>query len=225
MHLEAHAGLGWLIGCLVPGSDRRLRAWCVGAAVLPDVDAVTYLLGEQAYATWHHTFGHNLFLGVLLGLAAGLHGARGRDARRGALVGACAAACFATHLLTDMRLSAYPVHLFWPTGWGDARGQEFTPNWGLGHPLNTALVYASAGVAALLAPWRGVTPLELLSPRLDRIVLAAFRRRPLRCAACARATNLPCDRCQAPVCLRHGRVDLRFRIACPACVPVRAAAE
>lgn len=222
MHLEAHAGLGWLIGCLAPGSDRRLRAWCVGAAVLPDVDAAAYLWGEQAYATYHHTFGHNLFLGALVLVAAGLHGARGRSWRRGALVGGLAAICFLSHLLTDMRLSAYPVHLLWPL---DPRGFEFRPNWGLAHWLNTALVYASMVVALALAPLRGVTPLELISPRLDRIVLSAFRRRPLRCATCEKATNLGCDACQAPTCLRHGQVDLRFRIRCPACVPIPASSR
>ena len=70
MHLEAHAGLGWAIGVLAPGSDRRLRNWCVSAAVLPDVDALTYVLGDVAYGRWHHTFGHNVFLGALFALGS-----------------------------------------------------------------------------------------------------------------------------------------------------------
>jgi len=48
VHLEAHAGLGWAVGVLAPGSDRRLRNCCVAAAVLPDVDAVAYLWGPEA---------------------------------------------------------------------------------------------------------------------------------------------------------------------------------
>ena len=50
MHSEAHAGVGWLLGVLAPKSDRRLRARAVGAAVIPDIDAVAYLGGYEAYS-------------------------------------------------------------------------------------------------------------------------------------------------------------------------------
>ena len=38
MHFEAHAGLGWTIGTLAGAGERRLRNWCVAAAVAPDLN-------------------------------------------------------------------------------------------------------------------------------------------------------------------------------------------
>jgi hypothetical protein len=97
VHLEAHAGLGWLVGVATPASDHRLRNWCLAASVLPDVDAVTYLWGPEAYGRYHHTFGHNVFLGAALAGLAGWHH-RDRPVARRALAGALVALCFALHL-------------------------------------------------------------------------------------------------------------------------------
>ena len=49
MHFTAHAGVGWTIGVLAPGSDRRLRACCLGAAIIPDIDALPFVFGPDAY--------------------------------------------------------------------------------------------------------------------------------------------------------------------------------
>lgn len=215
MHLEAHAGLGWLVGLATPGSDRRLRGWCVAAAVLPDVDAVSYFAGEVAYGRWHHTFGHNLALGAaLLAFAAWRWRDRGRG--RAALASAAVLVSFLLHLLTDMKLSAYPVHLLWPFV---ATGYEFDMNYGIGAPINRALAYAGALSFFVLAPLRGVTGLELLSVELDRRFLNAFRRKPLTCAfeGCARRTNETCHGCGAPRCQRHAKLARGFRVACGGC--------
>jgi hypothetical protein len=213
LHLEAHAGLGWTIGALLPSGDRRLRNWCLAAAVLPDADAVSFLFGPVAYGRWHHTFGHNVFLGLAcVALAASHH--RRRGARRAALAGALVAVCFASHLLADAKLSAYTVKPFWPVSSAE---YEFTPNLALAAPINTYLVYASFATALGLALWRKRTPLDVVSPRLDRMVVQAFRRRDLACRACGRACNARCDGCGAPTCLRHARVGPRLLVNCPGC--------
>jgi inner membrane protein len=208
MHLESHAGLGWALGVLTPGADRRLRAWAVVAAIVPDIDAAAYLFGDEAYMNYHHTFGHNVFLGVSLALVAGWHHPKHLLA---ALVTAVA---FASHILTDMKLSAYPVVLFWPASRSE---YEFTPNLGLGAPINTWLVYLSGVLAVLLAVVKDVSPLELISPRLDRIVKNVFKKKTLSCASCEKKCNEVCDGCAKPVCSRHGKVSVRFKITCPAC--------
>ncbi len=207
MHFEAHAGLGWALGVLAPGSDRRLRAWVTLAAVLPDIDAAAYFWGDVAYTNYHHTFGHNVFLGALVAGAAAAH-----HPRR-ILAGAVTALSFGLHLVTDMKLSAYPVALFWPRS---DRWYEFTPNLGLASPINTWLVYAGIALAVVLAFVKKVSPLDLVSPRLDRIVLGFFRAKTLTCK-CGRRCNEVCDGCAAPVCLRCGHVSLRFLVHCPDC--------
>lgn len=222
MHIEAHAGVGWAIGVLAPRSERRLRNWCLAAAVLPDIDAAAYLFGPVAYMNYHHTFGHNVFLGALLALGAAWHH-RDAPAGRRLLAGGLVALSFAAHLLSDMKLSAYPVVLFWPLSRAE---YEFPDNLALVAPINTHLVYASFALTVVLAVWRRVTPLDVISSRLDRTFLNFFRARRLSCATCGRACNERCDGCERPTCLRHGRVGRGFRVSCAACAaaPAQAAA-
>lgn len=213
---QTHAALGWVVGVAAPNSDRRLRAWCTAAAILPDVDALAMLAGKEYYDRFHHTFGHNVFTGALCVALAAWH-LRGRWLHVG-LVGAC----FASHILTDMKLSGWELHLLWPFS---LRGWEFNPNLQLGHPINMWLVYIFMILPWPLAAWKLCTPLELISPRLDRLVLAAFRKKDLACASCGRPCNTTCDGCAAPVCMRHAKVDLRFRLACPQDVAARSDAS
>lgn len=213
MQLEAHAGLGWLIGVAAPATDRRLRNWCFTAAVLPDVDAVAYLWGPVAYGRYHHTFGHNVFLGVAVAALAAWHH-RDRPVSRRWLACALVALCFGSHLVTDMKLSSYAVYLFWPFS---GRGYEFAPNYGLAAPINSWLVYMSLLSIPLLAWWRGVTPLDVFSSRLDGLVMRAFRRKTLSCATCGVPCAHECDGCARPTCLRHGTIGRGFRLACPTC--------
>jgi len=213
MYGQTHAGLGWVIGVLPPTSDRRLRAWCVAAALLPDLDAGAMLFGMDAYVRWHHKPGHNLFIGAFCVLAALAHFRR-RPWRERLIATLFVAICFASHILTDMKLSGWEVYLFWPFS---ERGYGFQPIFALGHPLNTWLAYLFMILPWLLAFWKGVTPLELISPRLDRIFLNAFRKKPWSCATCGKPCNNECDACAKPACSRHGRINWRFRMACPAC--------
>jgi hypothetical protein len=211
---QTHAALGWVVGLAAPASDRRLRAWCTAAAILPDIDAAAMLLGKEYYDRWHHTFGHNVFTGALCVALAAWHFWSYPALKRWTAV-ALVTACFASHLLTDAKLSGWLIHPWWPL---NTAGYQFHPNYQLGAPINMWLVYVFMILPWLLAFWKPVTPLELLSPRLDRLVVNAFRKRDLACATCAKPCNNRCDRCHVPACMGHAKVDLRFRVTCPACV-------
>jgi membrane-bound metal-dependent hydrolase YbcI (DUF457 family) len=201
------------MGTLAPGSDRALRGWCVAAAVAPDVDAVSYLFGDVAYSRYHHTFGHNVFLGAAL-VAAVAWAERRRGPRRWLAFTALVALAFASHLLADAKLSAYPIEPFWPLS---RAAFEFHPNLGLAAPINTWLVYASLATMILLAGWKRVSPLDLISPHLDRRVRRAVSPRRLACGHCGRPCSDRCDSCAAPVCARDGRIGAGFRLSCPRC--------
>ncbi len=218
MHLEAHFGLGWAIGVLAPDSDRRLRNICVVASILPDIDAVTYLWGRETYDVWHHTFGHNIFLGLLVMLGA-VWLQRAAPGRQRGLAGALAGLCFGLHLLTDAYFTRYEVYLWWPVNWN---GFLIPGGYWLGAPINTGLFYGSFVLVALLALWKRVTPLDIFWPGLDRIVINAFCPRSLSCGTCEKPCNNCCDGCGAPTCMKHGAVGKGFRINCPACGPVDA---
>lgn len=218
MHLEAHAGVGWAIGVLATRgardpAARRIRSWCLLAAILPDIDAAAYLAGPEAYMNWHHTFGHNVFLGAVAAAAGAWRvAAAGGSAAPAAVLVALA---FASHLASDMKLSAYPVCLFWPVSRAE---YEFPDNLALVAPINTWLVYASFAWTALLAVALRLTPLDVLSPRLDRVLVRFFEPRALACAACGRACNERCDGCGAATCFRDGRIARGpVRVLCAAC--------
>lgn len=211
---HAHAGMGWVIGALAPTSDRRLRIWCTAAAVLPDVDALTHLAGGEAYDRWHHTFGHNIFTGALCVMAAAVY-FRDRSFRSWLTALVFVAIAFASHLLTDMKFSGWPVHLLWPA---NRKEFEFAPMLPLGHWMNLALVGVFSVLPFVLARWKLVSPLEVLSPRLDHLVLNFFRAKNRNCSACGKPCNNRCDGCTRPVCMKHGTLNFRLRLRCPSCL-------
>jgi len=207
MHLEPHAALGWAIGNL-GGGDRRVRNYCTAGAVLPDVDAVAYLFGPQAYAQWHHTFGHNVFLWMAFtGWVAWRC-----QARRAAFL---AFLSFGSHLVTDAQFSGWKLYLFWPFS---RAGYVLPGALGLEAPINAWLVYASFVAVGALALLYKRTPLDLFSPKLDALLLSFFQKRDQQCAKCGRACNRICDRCGSSICFRHGSIHRGLQVLCPGCV-------
>ncbi len=213
MHVPAHAAFGWAIGALAPGSDRRLRGWCLFASIAPDLDGVTYLGGAALYGEWHHVLGHNLLVGVLVVAAAAIHH-RGRGAGRIALAALLVAIVFASHLLTDALMTSWHLRMLWPFSHRDFGVDN---GFYLSHPVNTALYLASLPAVILLAAWKKVSPLELLSRPLDAAMIDAFRRKTSACATCGSRCSNSCGTCRRPVCLKHGRIRLSAGVVCPAC--------
>lgn len=210
MHLEAHAALGWVIGN-VGQTDRRLRAWCVAAAVLPDIDAAPYLFGPEAYGRWHHTFGHNVFLWAIVAAAAGVH-------CRSAPAFGYAAAAFGSHLVTDAFFSGWYLYPFWPwSRW------EYMPKLhvGLEHPVNVWLIYAGLVAVLVIAARRRRTPMELFWPKFDRVVVSIFEKGDEACDICGRPANQRCSACGRFICIRHARINRKADLKCPACSDLR----
>jgi len=211
MHFEPHAALGWAIGNL-GGADHRLRKWCVIGAILPDLDAVTYLFGIQIYGRWHHTFGHNVFL---WGFFVGWVTFRCRSWRALLL----SFLSFGSHLLTDAQFSGWNLQLFWPFS---TKGYLFPTAVGLAAPINTQLVYCSFLLVGLLGLLCQRTPIDLFSPRLDRLLLSVFQKKALECSECARRANQVCCHCGAAICLHHCTVEKGVLLSCPGCAAGKA---
>jgi len=192
----------------VAGADRGLRKWCVIGAVLPDIDAVPYVFGAEAYGRWHHTFGHNVFLWALF---VGYVTYRMRSVR--ALILSFLA--FGSHLITDAQLSGWDLYLFWPLS---HKGFLFPHAVGLAAPINTRLVYLSFVAVAVLALIYRRTPIDLFSPKLDQLFFSAFNEKTRICSVCGRKCNQRCSSCQRPLCFRHATVTKDIRIICRDCV-------
>ena len=209
MHLEAHAGLGWLLA-QVGNGGRRFRGAVLLAAVLPDLDAASYLFGPEVYIRYHHVLGHNLVFSLAVSAAAaGLC----RGGRLKAFLFTQLA--FYTHFFGDYFFTVYTLKYFYPFSQAEFLSEHAL--W-LGHPLNTAFVCVGIALVFVLALWCKRTPIELLSPELDeRLVNMFFRRRTLACSACGRKCNERCAPCGEPVCGRHGLLGRGFRVTCGRC--------
>lgn len=208
-----HAGLGWVVGLGVPGSHRRARIWCTLAALLPDLDSLSFFGGKRFYDSLHPALGHNLLVGALWVGAAGW--AFRRDADRMWLASmAGVAAAFALHLMADLVLLGWTLELLWPVL---HRGIQISSSLNPGHPFTRMVESAFLAVPWILAFWRKVTPLEILSPGLDDLFLSLFRAKRHECSVCKRKCNHRCRGCTKPICLRHGKIGRRFRLTCPAC--------
>lgn len=206
MHFECHAALGWAIGNLAR-ADRRLRNYCVLGAILPDIDAASYLLGTQSYLTYHHTFGHNVFLALGFVAAATWH-CRSWKALLLSIL------CFCSHLLTDAWFTRMDLFLFWPFS---GQGFLIPGGYGLVASVNTVLAYVSYASVVLLAFFIKRTPTDIFSPGLDRLIVDMFRPRTLDCAFCSRKGNQKCAECEKELCSKHASVGGGFQVRCPDC--------
>src|SRR5579863_7598934 len=202
------AGIAWALGAAAPISDRRLRIGCTLAALLPTADVLFRLSGPAAYDRFHPGLSHGVLAAVACAAAAAWGFRRYPDRIwLGAIL--LVPLAFALHVGIDLFFSPGPIQFFWPLS---RRGFEIETRPAVGSP-----VYRLAQGLFVLLPcavmvWRGVTPLEMLSPALDNFLMGFFRPRKHPCSVCKRKCNQRCRLCTRPVCLRHGRIGARFRV-------------
>lgn len=174
MNPIVHAELSWLAG--VGLRDRRDRLLVTLAGVVPDVDGLTLLAGQEAYATYHHLLSH----GFVAALAtAGLFAA---FARRKLAVAALALVTFHLHLVCDLAGSGdrglggegWPLYYFWP---GNRVAWFWNGQWDLASWQNTSIgLAATLACLACALRWRR-TIVELFSARADGLVVKTIRQR------------------------------------------------
>lgn len=220
MNTEAHLAAGWVLAhCGGPHETRRFRAVVVIAALAPDLDVLSYVFGERAYATYHHAVGHNLFFGALVSLICPAFFSGWRQRWKVLLFTQLA---FWSHFLGDYFFTRFPLEAFWPFS---HKGYVYSYRIGLDHPINTFFSYFSFVIFLATALMYGRTPLELLSPELDQRVVNLLKPRRHRCHLCGRGANEACASCGRSVCLRHGRITAGFRVRCSHCAEAASRAE
>ena len=168
MHAPTHIMSGWCVGNLFRLTAGE-RVFCMIAASAADVDAVSRLFGEEAYWNWHHVAGHNLAFAVLLSTGLALcstHRLKGYFVYL---------ALAHLHLVLDYFGSGpgWAIRYGWPLfewDWQNADAWEFS-SWQNRVAALVLLVWV-LGIAVIC----GRTPVELLTPDLDRRVVARLRR-------------------------------------------------
>jgi hypothetical protein len=175
MTFPCHLFVSWHLARLVT-QDVVVRRWIGCAGLVADLDGVgvvaDIITGQpRYYEAWHHLLGHNLFVGILL---FGLAGVWCRSWR----VAGWTWVGFHVHLTGDLLSGRGPDGSGWPVVYGwPVSGYEW--QWAgqirLDAWPNTAAFLALLAWAVVAIKRGGRSPLELLSSRLDRQVLGAFR--------------------------------------------------
>ena len=169
MHVQTHILAGWCCANLLLCTPRQRLAAMVAAAA-PDVDGVAILFGQDAYWTFHHTFGHNLWFALLAA----------------AILAAWARPAVGTFLLC---LAMVHLHLYMDY-WGSGADWHIRYLWPLREPVwrnpsawpffswqNIAAFFALLLWTVAIARRLRRTPLELIYPRLDAELVGRRRGR------------------------------------------------
>lgn len=168
MNPIVHAELSWLAAQRL--GARRDRWLVTLAGVLPDVDGLTLLAGEEAYGKWHHVLTH----GVVAALATSFLLAA--FAKRRAAVFALSLGAFHLHLLCDLAGSGpgWPITYLYPFSHAELM---WDGQWNLASWQNSVIgLTATLTVLACALPF-GRTIVELVSLKADAQVVATVRRR------------------------------------------------
>jgi inner membrane protein len=169
-----HAELGWLAAQRLRARKDRVLVTLAGVA--PDLDGLSLLAGQEAYARWHHVVAHGLPAALLL---CGLLAWRAEDKRGTFLLGLVT---FHLHLACDLAGSGdfalggsgWPVLYLWPLSRAEL---SWSGQWDLVSWQNT-LIGLGATLACLLTALRwNRTAVELFSTSADAAVVRAVRAR------------------------------------------------
>lgn len=168
MNLLVHGELSWLVGHRL--GARRDRLLVTLGGVLPDLDGLSLLAGEDAYARWHHLLTHGALAAVFLASSLALFARRRWAVFAGCLV------TFHLHLACDLLGSGvgWPIFYLWP--WSDA-ALSWAGGWELASWQNTVIGLLATLAVLACALTAGRTVVELFSVRADRAVVAALRQR------------------------------------------------
>lgn len=169
MNPIVHGELSWLLSQSLRG--RRERALVTVAGLLPDLDGLTLLAGEEAYGKYHHVLTHGVFAALVTCAGAGLL-AKAQRARTALL----ALLAFHLHLLCDLAGSGpgWPLEYLYPL----SRAETFwAGQWNLASWQNSSIGLAATLACLACARPFGRTLVELFSLKADAQVVAAVRAR------------------------------------------------
>lgn len=168
MNPIVHAELSWLGAWKLV--DRRDRILVTVAGVLPDLDGLTLLAGEEAYGKWHHVLTHGIVSALAISTVLAVF------AKKRLAVFGLALAMFHLHLFCDLLGSGpgWPIYYLWPMSLTEL---SWSGQWNLASWQNSVIgLSATLAVLACALPL-GRTALELFSLKVDAKVVATLRKR------------------------------------------------
>ena len=178
-----HLLVGWTVANSAP-LNRRERALVTIAGVIPDVDGlgiVADLLTRNSnhplewWGRFHHVLGHNLAFALLVAVATFFASTRRWVAASLAFLS------FHLHLLGDLAGARGPEGYQWPIPYLMPFSDDWQLVWRGQWALNAWPNFAVTGMLLILTlylAWqRGFSPIEMVSPRADRLFVQTLRER------------------------------------------------
>ncbi len=194
--------------------SRRERAAIALAGVGPDLDGLSLLVGGEAFHRYHHLLFHNL--GAMLAAIALAVAVFWRRPRVWLLLGFA----FAMHVVEDYITVGWDQLPLEPFSAAAVNLSHQLPNWLVQGVFQVAAMVFILGMTAWIYLRRQRTPLEIISPALDRLLVnyavLPWRR---RCARCGRRAHFRCEHCGQDFCAEHSHVSRNLKVRCGDCAP------
>jgi len=206
-----HLQYGWWFAHW--GKFSRLERGAITlAGVSPDLDGLMLLAGGDAFARYHHLLFHNVGFVLVVAVLGGL--LFWRRPRVWALVVFASAA----HVLEDYLTVGWNQYPWKPFNASAVNLADHLPTWLVQGLFQVLAMLFILGVTVWIYLRYRRTPIEMLSPALDRL-LVNYAVLPWRhaCSQCARRAHFRCDVCGQAVCGNHGRFGPGLGIRCLVC--------
>ena len=192
--------------------SRRDRAAIALAGAGPDLDGLSLLAGGEAFHRYHHILFHNLGSTLAVVLLAGL--VFWRRPRVWLLV----VFAFAMHIVEDYLTVGWNQYPWQPFAHTTVNLSTHLPNWMVQGVFQSVAMVFILGMTVRIYLRHRRTPLEIISPALDRL-LVNYAVVPWhnRCATCAHRAHFRCVRCGKTFCGAHGKVARSLEVYCADC--------
>jgi inner membrane protein len=192
--------------------NRRERGAIALAGAAPDLDGLSLVAGADAYYRYHHILFHNLGSLLAVGFLAGFF------FWRRAWVWLLVVFAFAMHVVEDYLTVGWKQFPWQPFASSPVNLADHLPAWMVQGVLQGAAMVFILGTTVWIYWRHGRTPLEILSPALDRLLInyAVLPWRN-RCKRCGGRAHFRCDRCGGACCAAHSAVGPGMKVACSDC--------
>ncbi len=192
--------------------SRRDRAIIALAGAGPDLDAISWLVGGDTFYRYHHILFHNA------GATVAAFVVTCAFLWRRPWAWLLAFSAFGMHIVEDFLTVGWDQYPWLPFSGTAINLTHHLPNWVVQGVFQAIAMIAILVVTIWIYVHYRRTPLEIISPALDRLVLN-YAVLPWRngCARCTARAHFHCDRCGRGFCSSHSSVDRRLAVRCAEC--------
>jgi len=204
----AHLQYGWWFAHW-GNFGRKERAVIALAGAGPDLDGVSLLGGAETYHHYHHILFHNLGSVLVVAVLAAV------SFRKQWKVGLLTTFAFAAHILEDYLTVGWNQYPWRPFSDAAVNLVDHVPNWVVQGLFQVLAMVFVLGTTVWIYRKAGRTPLEIISPALDRLVVNyAVLPWTNACTRCTNRAHFWCDHCCEARCALHVLVNRDLTVHC-----------